>query len=116
MVNLRTMCAVLLLVVGSGSLSRVWAQDYSGSCFIASGGKAANNGSGYTYSDSNPSNNFYLCPTEGWCYYQATDDFTGTNNGQPFLTTYKCRTADYHSGNPSDALCRLLLYHSKEYG
>ncbi len=34
---------------------------------------------------------YYLCPTEGWCYYVATDDYTGTDNGQPFITTYKCK-------------------------
>ena len=34
---------------------------------------------------------YYLCPTEGWCYYVATNDYTGTDNGQPFITTYKCK-------------------------
>lgn len=81
-----------------------WGQDYSGVYYIASGGKAQANGSGYTYNSSNPANNFYLCPTEGWCFYQATNDFTGTDNGQPFFTTFKCRTNDYHSGDPSDAI------------
>lgn len=92
------MAALLLCVLG------VKAQDYTGIYYIASGGKAAGNGSGYTYNSSNPANNFYLCPTEGWCFYQATNDFTGTDNGQPFFTTYKCRTSDYHNGNPSDAI------------
>ena len=71
-----------------------WGQDYSGVYYIGTAG----------YNAGTPNNNFYLCPTEGWCYYQATDDFTGTDNGMPFLTTYKCRSAAYHSGNPNDAI------------
>ena len=80
--------------------------DYSGIYYIASGGKAQANGNGYTYNSSTPSNNFYLCPTEGWCYYKPDDDFSndGTTYPNPFLTTYKCRTADYHNGNASDAI------------
>jgi len=80
-----------MLTLGSGS---VWGQDYSGVWYIASVG----------YDKNNRENNYYLCPTEGWCYYHATNDFTGTNNGMPFLTTYKCRSAAYHSGNPNDAI------------
>ena len=59
--------------------------DYSGTYYIASVG----------YNANNTSTNYYLCPTEGWCYYQATNDFTGTDNGQPFLTTYQCRDGVY---------------------
>jgi hypothetical protein len=73
-----------------------WGQtDYSGTYYIASGGKSSANGNKYTYDSSNPGNNYYLCPTEGWCYYQATDDFTSTDNGMPFLTTYHCRDGVY---------------------
>ena len=68
--------------------------DYSGVYYIGS----------VDYNAGTPSNNFYLCPTEGWCYYKATDDFTGEDNGMPFLTTFKCKTNDYHSGNPNDAI------------
>jgi hypothetical protein len=47
-----------------------------------------------THSDT-PANNFYLCPTKDWNYYQSSSPFyTDTNNGQPFLTTYKCRGTD----------------------
>ena len=60
-------------------------QGYSGTYYIGSVG----------YNPDNTANNYYLCPTEGWCYYQATDDFTGTDNGKPFLTTYKCRDGKY---------------------
>ena len=83
---------LLMLIVGSSS---VWGQtDYSGVYYIGTAG----------YNAGTPANNYYLCPTEGWCYYQATDDFTGTDNGMPFLTTYNCRSATYHSGNPNDAI------------
>ena len=82
---------LLMLTLGSSS---VWGQDYSGVYYIAS----------VNYNAGTTADNYYLCPTEGWCYYQATDDFTGTDNGQPFLTTYKCRSAAYHSGKPNDAI------------
>ena len=79
--------------------SKAGTSDYSGTYYIASGGLGENlnktNGKEYTYDPTNPSNNFYLCPTEGWCYYQATNDFTGTDNGMPFLTTYQCRNGVY---------------------
>lgn len=59
--------------------------DYSGTYYIGSVG----------YSETNTTKNYYLCPTEGWCYYKATNDFTGTDNGMPFLTTYQCRDGVY---------------------
>ncbi len=59
--------------------------DYSGIYYIASAG----------YNSANPTTNYYLCPTEGWCYYQATDDFTSQPNETPFLTTHKCRDGNY---------------------
>ena len=58
----------------------------------------ANNGySGIYYIGSNTwvansKNNFYLCPTEEWIYYQDEEtNYTSTDNGQPFLTTYRHR-------------------------
>lgn len=59
--------------------------DYSGVYYIASNG----------YNAGNTANNYYLCPTEGWAYYQATNDYTGTPNETPFLTTHKCRDGIY---------------------
>ena len=59
--------------------------DYSGTYYIGSVG----------YKEANTTTNYYLCPTEGWCYYQATDNYTGTDNGMPFLTTYQCRDGVY---------------------
>ena len=76
---------ILLLLMLFGSTS-VWGQtDYSGTYYIAS----------VNYNVANTTTNYYLCPTEGWCYYQATDDFTGTDNDMPFLTTYQCRNGVY---------------------
>ena len=88
---------LLLLTLGSSS---VWGQtDYSGVYYIAS----------KDYNSDTPANNYYLCPTEGWCYYKATDDFWPSNTSDenktmPFLTTYKCRSVAYHSGNSNDAI------------
>ncbi len=59
--------------------------DFSGTYYIGSVG----------YKEANTTTNYYLCPTEGWCYYKATNDFTGTDNGMPFLTTYQCRDGVY---------------------
>ena len=81
------MCRILLfltmLIVG---IVGAWGQtDYSGVYYIGSVG----------YNAANTTTNYYLCPTEGWCYYQATNDFTDSDNGMPFLTTYQCRNGVY---------------------
>ncbi len=89
---------LLMAVMMTVGATEAWGQtDYSGTWYIASGGKSSGNGSTYTYNSSTPSNNFYLCPTEGWCYYKPTDDFSndGTTYPNPFLTTYKCRDGVY---------------------
>ena len=88
---LRTLVIMVIMVLGA---TDVWGQtDYSGIYYIRSHGQNA---------DAN--NIYYLCPTEGWCYYAATNDFTGTSNGMPFLTTFKCKTNGYHLNNSSDAI------------
>ena len=38
--------------------------DYTGTYYIGSNG----------YNAGTPANNYYLCPTEGWCFYEATGD------------------------------------------
>ena len=94
--NMHVFSKLFLLVLMVFGTTSAWGQtDYSGTYYIASGGKSSANGNKYTYDSSNPGNNYYLCPTEGWCYYQATDDFTSTDNGMPFLTTYHCRDGVY---------------------
>ncbi len=77
----RLLTALLLLMGVTGA----WAQDFSGVYYIGTVG----------YNKNNTTTNYYLCPTEEWCYYQATDDFTGTDNGMPFITTYQCRDGFY---------------------
>ena len=60
--------------------------DLSGMYFIGSHGwvKDATN------------NNYYLCPTENWYYYQSESPYyTDSANGQPFMTTYQCRNGVY---------------------
>ena len=48
-----------------------------------------------THSTESTTNNFYLCPTEGYYYYQSTSPYyTNEDNGMPFLTTYKCRSTE----------------------
>lgn len=64
--------------------------DYSGTYFIGS----------VNYNSANTTNNYYLCPTEDWCYYKADDDFWPYNTEEenktmPFLTTHKCRDGNY---------------------
>ena len=54
--------------------------DYSGTYFIVSGRTDQ-------YDVNKPEANFYLCPTEGWYFYDGTNSYTTTDNGKPFLTT-----------------------------
>ena len=90
---------VLMMVVG---VSEMWGQDtdYSGTAYIAffhrdKGG----------YSATDPTDNFYLCPTKDWIYYQSTSPYyTATSNNQSFLTTFKYRSGatDPSTGDPYD--------------
>lgn len=76
----------LLLVMLTVGVGNVWGQavDYSGTYYIES---ASDN--------KKTSGHYYLCPTEGWLYYVATDSFTDEeDNGQPFLTTYQCKNTE----------------------
>ena len=93
MPTLRLRSAVMLIFMMVVGVNEALAQtDYSGTYYIASVSKrSAGKDNTYTYNINNPANNYYLCPTEGWCSYKATDDFEAGDNGQPFLTTYKCR-------------------------
>ena len=81
------MLMLLMMVLG---VSEMWGQtDYSGTYYIANmrGG----------YDGNNISSNYYLCPTEGWAFYVATNNVQAVDNGQPFLTTYQCRKgSDYY--------------------
>ena len=71
-----------------------WAQDdYSGVYYIANYKLEEN--SGY-YSTSDLTKNYYLCPTEGYVFFQSPKNYSASDTGMPFLTTYKARNhADY---------------------
>jgi hypothetical protein len=91
---------MLLALMTFGVTNALAQTDYSGTYYIASVSKRAEGkDNNYTYNVNNPANNYYLCPTEGWCSYQATNDFAAGDNGQPFLTTYKCRDGVYDAIN-----------------
>ena len=47
-----------------------------------------------THSTESTTNNFYLCPTEGYYYQSTSPYYTNVDNGMPFLTTYKCRSTE----------------------
>ena len=97
-INRLVVLLLLMMVVGvNGS----WAQtDYSGTYYIGS------NSNSTGYKAATPANNYYICPTEGWIYYQPTNKWStdGTTYPNPFITTYKCRSDAYHSGDASDAV------------
>ena len=80
---IQNLLFILLMFLGAIG---VWAQtDYSGTYYIGS----------RNYNQANPTTNYYLCPTEGWAFYVATNNVQGGDNGQPFLTTYQCRNGVY---------------------
>lgn len=78
----RRLVATLLLMMVVG-VSGVWGQttDYSGMYFIKN-----------VSVNKETQDDYYLCPTEGWIYYTGTNSFTEEDNGQPFLTTYPCKS------------------------
>ena len=89
--NMNLYSKLILLVLMAFGTTSAWGQtDFSGIYYIGSIG----------YNAGTPANNYYLCPTEGWCYYQATDNFwpsntADENKSMPFLTTYQCRNGVY---------------------
>lgn len=78
---------IVLLMILTLSTTTAWGEDgYSGTYLIRSESSTKETSSA----------NYYLCPTEGWCYYQASSPFfIGTDNGMPFLTTYQCQDGVY---------------------
>ncbi len=95
---------VLMLLAGANT---AWGQDYSGVYYIGTAG----------YNANTPANNFYLCPTEEWIYYKPDDKWSddGTTYPNPFLTTYKCKTNSYHSGDPSNAVWYIEKHPTQDY-
>ena len=86
---LRAMLLLLMMTLGVGEML---GQDtyYSGKYYIASDAIVSNKS---TYDENTPANNYYLCPTDGWCYYKPEKSYSDDGNAypNPFLTTYKWR-------------------------
>lgn len=83
--------------------------DYSGTYYIGVYGKNSTS----EYSPSSPATNYYLCPTEGWLYYVATNSCQHTpDNGQPFLTSYKCKNGSYDA---TKAVWVITKHATEEY-
>ena len=82
---------------GTGSES----DDLSGTYYIASDAIVNKKN---IYEANNPAINYYLCPTEGWCYYKPTDDFSSDGNTypNPFLTTFKCKSDSYDDATKAE--------------
>ena len=81
---------LLMMVVG---VRGAWGQtDYSGTYYIASDAVVSNK---HIYNADDHTNNYYLCPTEGWISFGGgkegdnTKDTWTTGDNKPFLTTYK---------------------------
>lgn len=101
-------CRILLILFLLLAPAATWGQtDYSGVYYIGTAG----------YNAGNPANNYYLCPTEGWIYYKPTDEWStdGTTYPNPFLTTYKCKTNAYNSGNSSTAVWYVEKHPNQNY-
>ena len=107
---LRFVACLILIVVGVGEMWGQTAQDYSGTYYIGSN----SNSTGYK---TTPADNYYICPTEEWIYYKPTNswDTNGPTYPNPFLTTYKCRSNAYHSGDASNAVWTIEKAPNSDY-
>ncbi len=106
--NSRLLRSLLLLVMMTVGTTGVLGQiDYSGVYYIGTNG----------YNASTPANNYYLCPTEEWIYYMPDDKWStdGNTYPNPFLTTFKCKTNDYHDGDASNAVWYIEKHPSENY-
>ena len=102
--------AVTIFMMLALGASGAWAQtDYSGYYYIS-----GNNQGTDSYRANDRVNNYYLCPTVGWIYYDAgnTNKFTATNNGQPFLTSYQYRNGVNDS---TEAVWHIVKHASLNY-
>ena len=107
---MRTMKHIRKLIMLLALLApmAVWGQtDYSGVYYIGTAG----------YNAGTPADNYYLCPTEGWIYYKPTNQWSTDGNAypNPFLTTYKCKTNAYNSGNSSTAVWYVEKHPNQNY-
>ena len=84
----KCIMTLTLLMAATGAMGQ---DDLSGTYYIRNYGLIRNPANG------NPADHaYYLCPAEGYCFYVADNTITNTDNGKPFLTTYKCKDdSDY---------------------
>ena len=102
--SLVVLISLQLLAGGIGA----WAQEpvnYSGTYYIKTSGKLG---------DKQPAGNYYLCPTEGWCYYKATNDFSSEDTGMPFLTSYQCLNSIYGYDDATEKAVWIVEKHPTE--
>ena len=76
---------------GSKGGSEPTRTDYSGFYYIAHFKLADDKGA---YDANNPAQNYYLCSAEDYVYYQATNNYSVSDTGMPFLTTFTCRNSE----------------------
>ena len=99
----KILTLTLLLLAGANV---AWGQTITdGLYYIASGGNNGSNNQIVYYGVKN-TNNYYLCPTEKWYYYQFDSpyylkhtDNPNNDNGMPFMTTYQCLNDDNYDSN-----------------
>ena len=91
---LHLIVLLMMLMVGAGNVCGQTDVDYSGTYYIGSLG----------YKAETPTSNYYLCPTEGWCFYKPINDFSsdGTTYPNPFLTTFKCKSDSYDDATKAE--------------
>ncbi len=103
--SIVVLISLLFLTGGVGA----WAQEpenYSGTYYIKTSGKLGDN--------KQPDGNYYLCPTEGWCYYKATNDFSSEDTGMPFLTSYQCLNSTYGYDDATEKAVWIVEKHPTE--
>jgi hypothetical protein len=94
----ETLKKLLFFIILTLGTTAAWGQtDYSGVYYIASYARVPDsNPSTYVYDPTDPTNtdNYYLCPSDGWIYYKKDNKWTAdkASSDGPFLTTFKCRT------------------------
>ena len=80
----KSLQMLLLFLMMAGS-QMAWGQtDYSGKYYIRSS----------STKKQTPAGTYYICPTEGWAFFYATDNVNATDNGQPFLTTHQMASGE----------------------
>lgn len=80
----KSLQMLLLFLMMAGS-QMAWGQtDYSGKYYIRSS----------STKKQTPAGTYYICPTEGWAFFYATDNVNDADNGQPFLTTHQMASGE----------------------